>query len=87
MRIFKSLLLIILTLAGQAFAFDESNERVQELLKKSQETRQDIESSLSKRDLASLSQDQKVMADEFQNLMNKNEDKDFFNEIDEIISD
>ena len=87
MNIFRPLLIIGLFFIGQAFAFDDNNERVQELLKKSRETRQDIETSLSKRDLASLSQDQKVMADEFQQLMSKNDDKDFFHEIDQIISD
>ena len=62
-------------------------ERVEALLKKSQETRQDIESQLTKRDLASLGHDQKALADEFNQLMQKNDDKDFFAEIDQVINE
>jgi len=81
----KLLLLSAFLMSFQSSAFNESSERVKELVKNSQKTRLNIENKLTKRELASLEKNESKLAREFDKLMKEDEKANWFNEIDKII--
>ena len=69
----------------QAWGFND--EHTMEVIKKSKETRSNLEKTLPTRDLASLKTQEKNLNDEYQQLMNQNEDNNWFNEVDKVIAE
>ncbi len=83
-----TLLVTILMLSFQVSASDSrSMDQALETLQKSKNTRTQIENTLPKRELASLKQEEVALAQEFHNLMENDDDKEYFDQIDKLIVD
>ena len=78
-------LLICTFISFYSYGFNESSERVNELIKNSQKTRVNIEKKLTKRELASLKKNEGQLAEEFENLMKEDKKTNWFNEVDKLI--
>ena len=81
----KSLILIIICtiISTSSFAFEDN--RVAELIHKSKTTRNEIKSTFTDRDLASLNEAEVKLNNEYDQLMKNDSDTDWFKKVDTLI--
>lgn len=72
-------------MGSNLLAYDE--QEIIESIEKSKKLRETIEKNLPSRDIASIKQNEKDQILEYNSLMNENDDKNWFNEIDQVIAD
>lgn len=83
----KSLIIIIIytIISTSSFAFEDN--RVAELINKSKTTRNEIKSTFTDRDLASLNEAEVKLNNEYDQLMNNDSDTDWLKKVDTLIED
>lgn len=90
LQLISFLILVFLLAPLQLSAVDQDaakDEDTRAMVERSKATRAKIEASLPAREIASIEANQVAMAKEFEELMENNQDKEWWSEVDKVIAD